>query len=235
MHLNSKKQGTQLIASTLHVQTIEGLTKTSRTKRHKSTSALLHDPSLAVLIDINPLDTINPDQDIAPTFEFVISKAHRNVPPADKPLANVYAPSGKLCGTITIERLHFLYHAFIQSRQNQPKIHQQHHNATFEHALARLLGRYANKQSTGNKGTKLKNHWATPDEYMNALANGLSVTTERCASPLNFNICFDSYCSMYSEDSMFGATHDAYSHKWQGSSQANPEYHSMKPKRWRKL
>ena len=52
----------------------------------------------------------------------------------------------------------------------------------------------------------------------------LGVITERFASPLNFNICFDSYCSMHSEDSLFGATHDAYSHKWQGSSQANPEY-----------
>ena len=147
--------------------------------KDKSTSALLHDPSLAVLIDINPLDTINPDQDIAPTFEYVIPKAHRIVPPADRPLANVYAPSGKLCGTITFERLQILYHPFIQSRQNQPEIYQQHHNPTFEYALARLLGRYANKHSTGNKGTKIKNHWATPDEYMRALANGLIVTTER--------------------------------------------------------
>ena len=95
---------------------------------------------------MNPLDTINPDQDVAPTFGYVISKAHGNVPP-DKPLANVYAPSGKLCGTIIFERLRIMYHAFFQSRQKQPKIHQQHHNPTFEHALARLLGRYANKQS----------------------------------------------------------------------------------------
>ena len=89
--------------------------------KDKSTSALLHNPSLAVLIDINPLDAINADQDIAPTFQYVISssKAHGNVPPADKPLANVYAPSGKLCGTITFERLQILYHAFTQSQQSQ--------------------------------------------------------------------------------------------------------------------
>ena len=49
------------------------------------------------MITMNPLDTINPDQHIEPTFEDVISKAHGNVPPADKPLANVYAPFGKLC------------------------------------------------------------------------------------------------------------------------------------------
>ena len=40
---------------------------------------------------------------------------------------------------------------------------------------------------------------------------------------------------MYSEDSLCGATHDAYSHKWQGSSQANPEYEAKdmeKALRW---
>ena len=100
------------------------------------------------------------------------------------------------------------------------------------------LGRYANKQSTGNKGTKIKNHWATQRMNIRALANGLSVTIERFASPLNFDICFDSYCSMHSEDSLFGATHDAYSHKWQGSSQANPGYEAKdmeKALRWARV
>ena len=80
--------------------------------KSKSTSVLLHDPTLTMLISINPMDTVNPDQDIAPTCEHVISKAHGSMPPAGKPLANVYPPSGKLCGTITFERLQILYHAF---------------------------------------------------------------------------------------------------------------------------
>ena len=83
---------------------------------NSKTRAPLLDPSLAMLIDINPLDTVNPEQDIALTFKYVISKAHGNMPPAGKPLANVYAPSSKLCGTITFERLQFLYHAFTQSQ-----------------------------------------------------------------------------------------------------------------------
>ena len=45
----------------------------------KSTSRLLHDPTLAMLIDINPMDTVNPDQDIAPTFKYVFSNAHGNI------------------------------------------------------------------------------------------------------------------------------------------------------------
>lgn len=73
--------------------------------KSKSTSVLLHDPTLTMLIDINHMDTVNPDQDIAPTFEHVISTVHGKMPPARKPLANVYAPSGKLCGTITFARL----------------------------------------------------------------------------------------------------------------------------------
>ena len=70
---------------------------------------------------------------------------------------------------------------------------------------------------------------------MKAIVDGLSITTERFASPLNFNVASDSYCSTYSEDRLFGAIHDAYSHKWQGSSQANPEHEAKdmeKALRW---
>ena len=36
---------------------------------------------------------------------------------------------------------------------------------------------------------------------------------------------------MYSEHRLFGATYDAYSHRWQGSSQANPEYEAKEMER----
>ena len=53
------------------------------------------------------MNTAHPHQYIAPTStcERVISKVHGNMPLAGKPLANVYAPSGKLIGTITSEQL----------------------------------------------------------------------------------------------------------------------------------
>ena len=181
--------------------------------KRKRTSALLHDPTLAALIDINPMNTVNPDQNIAPSCEYVISKVHGNMPPAGKPLANVYAPSGKLCGTVTFERLQILYHAFTQYRQNQPEVHQQHHSPTFEYAVTCLLNRYSNKHTMENKTTRINNPWATPDEYMKAIVDGLSIATESFASPLDFIVASDSYCSMYSEDRLFGATHDAYSHR----------------------
>ena len=48
----------------------------------KNTPAFLHDPGLANLIDINPMDTVNPDQDIAPRFAYTISRAHGATPQA---------------------------------------------------------------------------------------------------------------------------------------------------------
>ena len=113
----------------------------------------------------------------------------------------------KLCGTITFERLQILYYAFTQSQQNEPaRVHQQHHNPTFEHALARVLNRYSNKHTMENKTTRTKNHWTTPDEYMKAIADGPSTTTKRSPSPLNFNKASDSYCNMYSDLQRTGCT-----------------------------
>ena len=66
---------------------------------------------------------------------------------------------------------------------------------------------------------------------MKPAADGLSTTTERFASLLNLNKTSDRYCSMYLEDKLFGATHDAYSHEWQGSSWANPEYEAKDMKK----
>ena len=57
---------------------------------------------------------------------------------------------------------------------------------------------------------------------MRALRTGLATTQERFACPLNFNPSLENYYSPFEEDASFGA--NAYSCKWTGSSQANPEY-----------
>ena len=67
------------------------------------------------------------------------------------------------------------------------------------------------------------NQWSTPNAFMTAVKAGLCTTTERFASPLNFNPQINCYCSMYKENQLFGANHDAFSCKWTGSSQAHPE------------
>ena len=48
--------------------------------------------------------------------------------------------------------------------------------------------------------------------------------TERFASPLNVSELTAAYYSVYERDAIFGAQVDAYSCRWLGSSEANPEY-----------
>ena len=56
----------------------------------------------------------------------------------------------------------------------------------------------------GAARTTLKNHWATPDEHMQALIKGLSLETERFASPLNFTPSMKHYFSLYEADACLG-------------------------------
>ena len=200
----------------------------------KETSAFLHEPSLARLITIEPNDTVNPDQDIKPMFKYVISMSWKDQC-INETMANVYNPSSKLCGSITMHRLRILYSAFKHSQLHQPDTHKQCGHLDFPTAIAHLLNRYTNKASDGSKKSKLANQCTTPDRYMQAFKDGLSVTTERFASPLNFSPKMTCYFSMYAEDALSGANFDAYSVKWTGASQVNPEYEAVameKAMRW---
>lgn len=62
---------------------------------------------------------------------------------------------------------------------------------------------------------------------MQAFKDGLSMTIERFASPLNFNPIMTCYFSMHAMDALFGANFDAYSVKWTGASQVNLEYEAV--------
>ena len=42
---------------------------------------------------------------------------------------------------------------------------------------------------------RLNNHWATPDQYMKAIQEGLSIKIERFASPLNHSEHLEAYFS----------------------------------------
>ena len=61
---------------------------------------------------------------------------------------------------------------------------------------------------------------------MTAIRRGVCVATERSACPLIFNAAMTSYYSPIPEGRAFGATHDAYSCKWLGTSHAHPEHTS---------
>ena len=200
----------------------------------KEISAFLHEPSLAKFITLDPNDTVHPDQDIKPMFKYVISMSWKGQCVREI-MANVYNPSGKLCSSITMHRLRILHSAFKHSQLHQPETHKHYGHLDFPTAIARLLNRYTNKPTDGSKRGKLANQCTTPDKYMQAFRIGLSVTTERFASPLNFNPNMTCYFSMFAEDALFGANLDAYSVKWTGASQVNPEYEAVamaKAMRW---
>ena len=102
----------------------------------KETSAFLHEPSLARLITIDPNDTVNPDQDIKPMFKYVISMSWKDQC-IKETMANVYNPSGKLCGSITMHRLRILYSAFRHSQLHQPETHKQYGHLDFPTAIGK--------------------------------------------------------------------------------------------------
>lgn len=89
----------------------------------------LHDPNLANLFNMNPMNIVKPDQDIDATFDYVISRAHGPTLTYCNPLAIMYAPSSKLCGAITFKHQQILYHACTYAQQSCPQVHNPHNQA----------------------------------------------------------------------------------------------------------
>ena len=94
---------------------------------------------------------------------------------------------------------------------------------SFEEAVAKLLHGYKEGRTSGKYTVNMRNYWMTPDSLVKVMTAGHSTNQERFASPLDFNPSFGRYYSPFQEDSIFGASGDAYSCKWTGSSQAHPE------------
>ena len=135
----------------------------------ETASALLLQPELGQHIDINPMDIINPDQDISACKTFMICKRHGAASSDCHEVANVYAPTGKLCGTITVQRLQILQHAFDESQKQHPVAHAAFHYLSFAQAVACLLSRYEGKRSTDNNKVRLSQHRTIPDEHMRVM------------------------------------------------------------------
>ena len=132
-------------------------------------------------------------------------------------MAHVLRPDGTFIGRLAKARLDQLYQGFTKNTMGRAT------SALFAEAVGALLSQYRDgyRESAANK-TKLHNHWATPEIYMHAL--GLSIDTERFASPLNCSAHLTKYFSRYDEDGAFGANIDAFSCRWAGASEYNAEY-----------
>lgn len=200
----------------------------------KVTPALLHQPGLRSCININSSDVINPDHDIAAPGKYIIRIRDADATQGQGRLAYIYSPAGKTCGTILPARLLLLQTAFEHTKHCNSSLHEKYHNPSFEHAVVSLLSRYNDKGKHSTQ-SNMQQHWSTPDAYMKAMKEGLQLSTERFASPLNFSPHLTSYYSLQEEDQLFGANYDTYSTKWTGASQARPEYESAamdKAVRW---
>ena len=175
----------------------------------KKVSAFLHEPSSASFITIDPNGTVKSDQDITFMFKYVMSMSWRGQC-VRQTVPHVYNPSGKLCGLITMHHLCILSSAFRHPQLHQPDTLKQRGQLDFPIAIACLLDRYTNKPTDGSKRSKVADQCTTSGRYMQAFKDGLSVRTERFASPLNFNPNMKCYFRMYAEDALFGANFDAY-------------------------
>jgi ribonuclease HI len=151
-------------------------------------------------------------------------------------VAHVYNAQGQHVGSINADRLTLLHQNFQHIAATQPHLHKNTHSFAAE--VVQLLTRYKDgyKHITNpSQRTKLSNHWATPDRYMAVIHSHFNTMHERYSSPLNYNPLHKAYWTMYAEDAVFGASHDAFSTPWLGASQANPEYESAdmeKAVRW---
>jgi hypothetical protein len=175
-------------------------------------------------IDVNP---INPDKDIQPTGKYeLVNDTELPWIKADsaEPVTYIYMPSGKLVGRLATQRVKWLARQYQHTKTSFPALHEEEQATYLAADVANLYNRYKDGFKEGADRTELANHWALPDAYMHALQQGLSINQERFASPLNVNLKTETYWSLYSEDRLFGANHNAYSSPFSGASEANPEY-----------
>ena len=185
-------------------------------QRHESRFQAPELPWLAAQIAKISIDTMHsahPDFDRMQTGKFAIE--------AQGQMAHMLRPDGTFAGKISKARLTLLYQSYLNNTTESCT----GRVAGFAEAVCALFVRYQDgfKESDTN-GTKLTNHWATPDPYMKALQRGLNLKIERFASPLNHSEHLEAYYSRFEEDATFGANVDAFSVKWTGPSQCNPEY-----------
>ena len=181
------------------------------------------------------LTKCNPGLDVAPPGCYHLQQLRPDR--HHGPTYGCFDPQGRYIDRVAVERIHWLYRQFRQVQRRNPDLLAQLGAGTFEEEVAKLLTRYQDGHRDGaGRATRLRNHWASPDDLMLALQRGLHATRERFASPLNCNMhTTNVYYSMYPQDQVFGAKLDAYGWRWETASQANPEYtgHAMeKAMRW---
>eukprot|EP00878_Enallax_costatus_P028135 GHUV01030350.1.p1 GENE.GHUV01030350.1~~GHUV01030350.1.p1 ORF type:complete len:204 (+),score=35.47 GHUV01030350.1:375-986(+) len=122
--------------------------------------------------------------------------------------------------------------SFDYMAQHHPAVHQRVNSPScYLEAIQRLATRYSEGTCNPGKHTGKsvdKNQYTLPQDVYLLLCSqepgGFKCTKERFASPLNSYPDIQQYWSAHKEDQAFGASYDAYSVRWTGSSVAVPDF-----------
>ena len=146
-------------------------------------------PELAAEVHINTLHLVHPDNDMMPTGRFAIHMQQGT--------AHIIQPDGTFSGSLTKPHLDTIYKRYTSAEAQRSSSTP----ADLTEAVSNLPARYKDGfEASAGDNTVLYNHWATPDVYLLALAQGLNIHTEMFASPLNCSPHLQAYFSRYSDD-----------------------------------
>ena len=147
--------------------------------------------------------------------------------PINMDTAYIYSPTGRTMGTITTERLEWLYHTYTTIQNTHPEEHAKLGATYFAADLAALLLRYRAVENSKQKQPHRHSIHTAPAKAISLIGT----TQERFASPLDHSPLIPTYWSKFEQDQIFGAQWDAYTRPWDGISMAHPMHDD---KEWRK-
>ena len=157
---------------------------------------------------IDPND-MHPDWDTPPTGKYTVHvglQGPEHPSPVNRDTAYIYSPAGRTMGTITTDRLEWLYQTYTTIQNTHPEEHAKLGATYFAADLAALLIRYMAVENSKQKQPH------SPSIHP-ALAKAISLigtTQERFASPLDHSPLISTYWSKFEQDQIFGAQRDAY-------------------------
>ena len=182
----------------------------------------LHNHKLQSNVFINLQET-NPNLDICPpgkvtiqlqTIQVVSPKEEQT----DERAACCYLPDGRCIGYLAENRARMLHNHYVNAQRSETNAD----SDDFAKQLGKLLMRYKDGQTHMTFKISATNQATISDAIANILCKGLGITKERFASPLNVDPKTQEIWSAHPDDACFGAPFNAYSCKWEGSSQAHP-------------
>ena len=162
----------------------------------------------------------HPDWDISPPGHFHLQRGllhDLQASPTHMDTAFIYSPAGHCLGTILWERMQLLHQGYASAQTRDPQHHKKLGATDFASDIAALLARYKTRPTSKHPPHRILNPALTT-----ALTTGLPATQELFASPLDFHPHMLRYYSLFPEDQLFGAAHDAFSQPWNGMSYAHP-------------